>query len=154
MHYKNTIIFLITLVLTSCSIFKPVVVEKIKEVHVKDSVAVHDTLIQMKLMKERVRDFSGLLDTLQLSTEYSIFSAHVDTTANRLVGQAENKPSAPAVVKWKERVVVRDSIIVKEVPVEVEKIVEKRVVPFFWKFFSVIGILALALLAFKLYFKK
>ena len=54
---------------------------------------------------------------------------------------------------YKEKTVYRDSLITKEIPVPVE--VEKKVpfVPFFWKFFSVIGILAVAFIVFKLLFK-
>ena len=60
--------------------------------------------------------------------------------------------SRPQVV-YKEKIVYRDSLITKEIPVPVE--VEKKVpfVPFPWKFLSVIGILAIAYITFKLLFK-
>ena len=153
MHYKNTIIFLIALVLTSCSIFKPVVVEKIKEVHVVDKEYVRDTMVLTETRKEYVRDYTGLLDTLRISTEYSLFSAAVDTSASKLVGEARNRDKVPMKVQYRDRVIVRDSIITKEVPVPVEVVREVVKIPWLYKVFAAIGAIALLAGAVWLFFK-
>lgn len=151
-HFKYTAaIFAGALILAGCKTIQYIPVETIKEVYVRDSVAVHDTTIQYQIEKQYVRDYTGLLDELVLETDYAIARAHVDTAAAKLSGSIENKGKTVEIkTQWKERLVYRDSIITKEVPVEVE--VEKivKVVPFFWKFLSVIGLIALAYIALRL----
>ena len=151
---KITICLLIAVLFSACGTIQYVPVETIKEVHVKDTTVLHDTTIQYQTKKEYVRDYTGLLDELVLETEYAIAKAHVDTAAEKLTGSIENKDKALNIpIQYKERLVYRDTVITKEkiVPVEVEKKVP--FVPFFWKFFSVIGILAVAYIVFKLLFK-
>ena len=151
---KITTCLLIAVLFSACGTIQYVPVETIKEVHVKDTTVLHDTTIQYQIEKEYVRDYTGLLDELVLETEYAIAKAHVDTAAEKLTGSIENKDKALNIpTQYKERLVYRDTVITKEVPVPVE--VEKKVpfVPFFWRFLSVIGILAIAFIVFKLLFK-
>lgn len=150
---KYTFLILIIGILASCSpkvIYQPV--ETV--IHVKDTTILRDTTIQYRIEKQYVRDYTGMLDTLKLSTDFAEAEAFVDTTNNVLSGSIRNKDKVLNIpTQYKERLVYRDTVITKEipVPVEVEKIV--KVVPFFWKFLSVIGLLALFLLALKLVFK-
>ena len=151
---KKILLVLIAFVFGACGTTQYIPVETIKEVHVKDTTVLHDTTIQYQIEKEYVRDYTGLLDELVLETDYAIAKAHVDTAAQKLTGSIENKDKALNIpTQYKERTVYRDTVITKEVPVPVE--VEKKVpyVPFFWRFLSVIGILAIAYLTFKLIFK-
>lgn len=151
---KITTCLLIAVLFSACGTIQYVPVETIKEVHVKDTTVLHDTTIQYKIEKEYVRDYTGLLDELVLETDYAIAKAHIDTAAEKLTGSIENKDKALNIpTQYKERLVYRDTVITKEkvVPVEVEKKVP--FVPFFWKFLSVIGILAIAYITFKLIFK-
>lgn len=151
---KITACLLIAVLFSACGTIQYVPVETIKEVHVKDTTVLHDTTIQYKIEKEYVRDYTGLLDELVLETEYAIAKAHIDTAAEKLTGSIENKDKALNIpIQYKERLVYRDTVITKEVAVPVE--VEKKVpfVPFPWKFLSVIGVLAIAYLTFKLIFK-
>ena len=151
---KITTCLLIAVLFSACGTVQYVPVETIKEVHVKDTTVLHDTTIQYQIEKEYVRDYTGLLDELVLETDYAIAKAHVDTAAEKLTGSIENKDKALNIpTQYKERLVYRDTVITKEVSVPVE--VEKKVpfVPFFWRFLSVIGVLAIAYLTFKLLFK-
>lgn len=151
---KITTCLLIAVLFAACGTIQYIPVETIKEVHVKDTTVLHDTTIQYQIKKEYVRDYTGLLDELVLETDYAIAKAHVDTAAEKLTGSIENKDKALNIpTQYKERLVYRDTVITKEkvVPVEVEKKVP--FVPFFWKFLSVIGILAIAYITFKLLFK-
>lgn len=151
---KITTCLLIAVLFSACGTIQYVPVETIKEVHVKDTTVLHDTTIQYKIEKEYVRDYTGLLDELVLETDYAIAKAHIDTAAEKLTGSIENKDKALNIpTKYKERTVYRDTVITKEIPVPVE--VEKKVpyVPFFWRFLSVIGLIALLILTLKIIFK-
>lgn len=152
-QFKYTFLFIIAVFFTACKTIQYVPVETIKEVSVHDTTHLfhRDTLVQIPEVK--LGDFIDLTDTLRLSTEYSIMSAWVDTTHNVLAGRLEQGGKLPVQIVEKERLVVRDSIVYKDVPipVEIEKIT--KVVPLFWKIMSAIGILAIAVVAFWLWHK-
>lgn len=142
------------LILASCKTIQYVPVETIKEVHIKDSIYVTDTLVRVELEKARLSDFVDVGDTLVLQTDLARSTAFIDTTAGKLKGTLENiKPYVEKPIPVQHKIEYRDTVITKEIPVEVE--VEKvvKVVPFFWKFLSVIGLIALLILALKLVFK-
>lgn len=146
--FKYTTAFFIALFFAiSCSTVKYVPVETIKEVHVKDSVFFRDTTIKYQIEKERYTDYAGLLDTLRLSTEYASAEAYIDTTANLLKGRIESKPDKEIQIKWKEKIVYRDSLIYKEKPYPVEVIKEVKYVPWIVKLLAWVGGLTLLALA-------
>lgn len=137
------IFFLLPLVFSCKTVYIPVA-EK-EYVTVRDSVYLRDTTVQYKVEKEYVKDYTGLLDTLRMETSYSSFAAWVDTSAAKLSGIAQNKEKIVDIpVQVKEKVTVRDSIVYKEVPVEVE--VVKTVHPKYeawlwaWLIFSLLGL--------------
>ncbi len=100
-------------------------IERTEYVTVKDSVYFRDTVVQYKVEKEYIKDYTGLLDTLEMETSYSNFVAWVDTSAAKLSGIARNKEKTVDIpVQVKEKVVVRDSVVYKEVPVPVEVVKE------------------------------
>ena len=144
MNRKLALCCLVAVVLTACKTIQYVPVKEVEYVHIKDSVYLRDTLVQVEVQKARISDFSGLLDTLLLQTDLARSTAFVDTTAGVLRGTLEQRGEIPAKIQFKERIVYRDSIRDKEVPVPVEVIKEVKVVPWFWRFFSVLGIVALA----------
>lgn len=112
----------------ACSPVKYLPIENRSEIHIKDSVVYHDSTIFHHITKEHYKDVSNPLDTLEMETEYSKFKAWNDTSARKLMGEAENKKdSIPERIKWKEKIVYKDSIVTKDVPVPVE--VEKKVTP-------------------------
>lgn len=124
----------------SCSTIKEVPVVHTEYVHTIDSVYVKDTTIQYRIEKEYVKEYAK--DTLKLETNYSEFTAFQDSTTGMLAGTAKNKQKLIDIpISVKEKVVVRDSVVYKEVPVEVEKPVP--FVPKIWKILGWIGILSL-----------
>jgi hypothetical protein len=137
------IFFLLPLVFSCKTVYIPVA-EK-EYVTVRDSVYLRDTTVQYKVEKEYVKDYTGLLDTLRMETSYAASTAYVDTTRGTLVGEIKNKENVINVpVQVKEKVTVRDSIVYKEVPVEVEKIVKTHY-PYekwlwIWLVFSLLGL--------------
>ena len=137
----------------SCgSLKKAVVVEHVTETHYVDSTRWHDSTVFYTIPVERYRDYASLLDTLKLETSMAKAKAYVDTTNNTLRGSIENKKdSLRTVIKWKERIVKRDSLVYKEVPVEVTKEVTKYPKSYWWLLgFS---ILAVVYVAIKIYMK-
>ena len=138
----------IAVVFTACTTVKYIPVKETEYVTIKDSVYFRDTTIQYQVEKEYVRDYTGMLDTLRLETKYSEFEAHLDTLSNKLSGSARNKEKLINIpMSVKEKIVYKDSIVTKEVPVpvEVEKVVRK--VPWYAKILSGFGILFLILAA-------
>ena len=132
------------LMFTGCRTVRYVPVKEVEYVHVRDSVYFRDTLVRIELEKARLSDFVDVGDTLVLSDAYSRSTAFLDTTSGKLRGTLETvRDYVEKNVPVKEKTVYRDSLVYKDrpVPVEVEKV--KKVVPFFWKFFAVIGIAAL-----------
>lgn len=112
---------------------KTTIVDHITETHYVDSTRWHDSTIYYTIPVERYRDYASLLDTLKLETSMATAEAYVDTTNNTLKGSIENKKdSLKTVIKWKERIVQKDSLVYKEVPVEVEKEVTKYPKSYWW----------------------
>lgn len=126
-----TVLLLLTL---GCGVTKKTIqIDHITETHYVDSTRWHDSTIYYIVPIERYRDYTSLLDTLKLETSLAKAEAYVDTTNNTLKGSIENKKdSLKTVIKWKERIVQKDSLVYKEVPVEVEKEVTKYPKSYWW----------------------
>ena len=95
---------------------------------VRDSVAVHTDTVRVEIPVERYVDVVPAYDTLRLETTLAKSEAFVDTLTHTLKGKLEHKPGAlVGEVKYVERVVTvtKDSLVTKEVPVEVEVIKTK-----------------------------
>lgn len=120
-------------------------VEHTEYVHTIDSVYLRDTTIQYKVEKEYVRDYTGLLDTLDMETSYASARAWLDTSRAMLSGEIRNKENVIDIpVSVKEKVTVRDSIVYQDrpVPVEVEKVVHPGYEKWLWAWlvFSLLGL--------------
>ena len=133
---------------SACGTVKHVPIKTTEYVSVHDTTVLHlrDTLI--KVPELRYKDFTGILDTLSIKTQISEFRAYCDTTAGVLRGDVTQSGKIPVQIVERERVVYRDSIRDREVPVpvEVEKIV--KVIPWWAKGLSALGVLSLLVLAF------
>lgn len=93
-----------------------------------------------------IADYINVADTLRLEAPYAVSKAWVDTTSNTLKGTLRQGGKLPVQVVEKERLVYRDSIQVKEVPVPVEVTKEIVKIPLLYRLFAGIGIIALGLL--------
>ena len=139
------ILFLIILLLTSCSTIKyvPIKGEDIyhTEYITKDSIV----YTPVEVIKEVVPE----LDTLYMETSVAKAKAYLDTNLNTLKGEMKNKKE----IIYKDKIVYRDSIIIQkqEVPVEVE--IEKKVIPGWCWWMLGINILAIIVFAIRLYFR-
>ena len=143
------LLLIIGLCFTSCKPQQTVIKEETVTRYI-DSTIWHTDTTYYQVPIEVYSDFTSLLDTLRLQTNYSIAWSAVDTNNMMLVGEIRNK-DIKVLIKylWKEKVITKDTTIFKEhieyVPKDV--IVEKKVVPtVFWiTFFICIGLLCYGL---------
>ena len=99
----------------------------------KDSTVIRDSLRYVDLPIERIVDRVAVYDTLDLETSLARARAWVDTSKHSLVGEMQNKDKAKIKVEYRDRIIYRDSVHTKEVPVPYEVIVEKTKYPaLFW----------------------
>lgn len=148
---KKFIYLLAALVFAACSKTVYVPVETTKYVAVHDTTFLHrtDTLVQVPDVS--ISDFIDVKDTLVMKSGIVTSKSWVDPELSVLKGRLVQTGKIPVQIVERERVVVKDSVVVKEVPVEVDKPVPY--VPLLWKIFSVIGIATVCLLALKIGFK-
>lgn len=141
---KSILALFLGLFLVGCKTIQYVPVKEYVQVAVHDTTKIHVTDTLVKIPDVSVSDFIDLTDTLIMRGTLSEARAWVDSTAMVLKGRLVQAGKLPVQIVERERLVYRDSIQRVEVPVPYE--VEKRVpyVPFLWKLFSVIGILATA----------
>lgn len=117
---------------------------------IKDSTRLIDSIIYVEIPREKVMDVIRQIDTSYLETSIAKSVAYVDTNSLMIIHSLENKDTviAERIVYQdrfieKEKIVYRDSIETKEIPVEV--IVEKTKYPktYWWLlgfFVIVVGI--------------
>jgi hypothetical protein len=119
---------------SSCGIRKPQTQPTEKVIYTyKDSLVIKDSIKTVILPVERVKDIVPIYDTLFMETSLSEAKTWLDTTNHMLRGELKNKPVAKIPVPVTEHTVSRDSLVYKEVPVEVEVPVEKTKYPtLFW----------------------
>lgn len=121
---------------------------------IKDSIRWKDSTIYVQVPVERYVDVVPVYDTLKLESTLAKSVSYVDTVTHTLKGNLEHKPEAlKTVIKYKDRIVTeyRDSISIKEVPVEVEVI--REVVPKWCWWSLVFNVVVLLVFAVRVYLK-
>ena len=132
---RKLVTILLSLLLVGCSTIKYIPTHEETIIHQVDSIAWHDSTVFHHIYHEHYKDYTGPKDTLNLETAYSRFKAWNDSTSNTLKGEAINKAdSIPVKTKWKEKIVYKDSLVTKEIPVPVEVVKEVKYIPGFCKF--------------------
>ena len=154
---KRIMIMLTSLLsLVGCSTVKYVPISDSENIHKVDSTIIQyrDTTIFVEVPVEVVKEVVPQLDTLYMETSLSHSTSYLDTTTRTLKGELKNKIEPIEKIVYlpsKEHIVYRDSIITKEVPVEVQ--VEKKHIPQ-WVWYSVIfNVIVLCYIGFKIYLK-
>lgn len=146
-RFLATIILLATI--TSCATIKPVPVETIIQYEMRDSLILRDSTVIIP--RERIVDVVPAYDSLRLETSMAFARAWVDTTTHTLKGSIENKEGVQYKYIFKDKIQYRDSLVYKEIPVEVEKIVKTHYP--YEKWLWVWSILSLALIGLFIYLK-
>lgn len=145
-------IVLFLIFLSSCSCFKNVPREEIHYVQ-KDSTILKIVDSIRYIPVERYVDIVHTYDTLKLETSLASSTAYVDTNTHTLKGKIENKKGVEKCYKIVEKYLEKCDTIFVKVPVTVEVVKEKKVVPkFFWGTF-VYAVLVTLLFAVKIYLK-
>ena len=139
------------LVFGGCKTIQYVPIETTKYVSVHDTTYLHKTDTLVQIPEVSLSDFIDVKDTLTIRSSYATSKSWIDQEHNILAGKLIQGGKLPVQIIEKERVVVKDSLITREIPIEVDKPVPY--VPLFWKIMSTIGILAIAAVAFWLVFK-
>ena len=154
---KRIMIMLTSLLsLVSCSTVKYVPISDSENIHKVDSTIIQyrDTTIFVEVPVEVVKEVVPQLDTLYMETSLSHSTSYLDTTTRTLKGELKNKIEPIEKIVYlpsKEHIVYRDSVVTKEVPVEVQ--IEKKHIPQ-WVWYSVIGnVIVLCWIGFKIYLK-
>ena len=142
--------------MVACATVRPVPVQTTTNVQtvVRDSVRWKDSTIYVQVPVERIVDVVPVYDTLRLETELAHAEAYVDTLNHTLRGSIENrKEPFKTIIKYQDRKVEirKDSIIVKEVPVEVK--VVRKVVPSWCWYLLVFNIIIVLVSGFYIYLK-
>jgi hypothetical protein len=154
---NKIVMFVVGVLMTvSCSTVKYVPISDSENIHKVDSTIIQyrDTTIFVEVPVEVVKEVVPQLDTLYMETSLSHSTSYLDTTTRTLKGELKNKLEPIEKIVYlpsKEHIVYRDSIITKEVPVEV--ILEKPYTPK-WCWYSVIfNVIVLCYIGFKIYLK-
>ena len=141
---KNvTAALFLALFLTCCKGTQTVIKEETVTRYV-DSTIWHTDTTYFQVPVEVYADYTSLLDTLVLETNYALSWSAIDTNNMLLVGELRNKDfKIPIKYMWKERIIYQDSIVevTKEVPYEVEVVKTKTPTWAWWTLFISIGLL-------------
>lgn len=125
---------------------------------IRDSTRLIDSIIYVEIPREKVMDVIRQIDTSYLETSIAKSVAYVDTNSLMIIHSLENKDTVieERVVYQdrfieKEKIVYRDSIETKEIPVEV--IVEKTKYPktYWWLLGFFVIVVGIGIV--KIYFK-
>lgn len=170
---KNTLksfilIFIILLTslscFSSCGSLKQVPVTNNSSVIFKDSLIIRDStrfidsIIYVPIPREKVMEIISQIDTSFLETSVAESQAYVDTNSLMIVHSLENKDTVlKERIVYKDkyitetRIVYKDSIQIKEIPVEVE--VVKTVYPKTYWYLLGFFILVLVYIGIRIYLK-
>ena len=134
MRGRGLVIALGLLVLSCKTVYVPV--KETEYVAVHDTTVLHRTDTLVRVPEFHLSDYAGLSDTLVLQASNSEARAWVDSNVMVLKGTLVQDGRIPVQVVEKERVVYRDSIITRDVPVPVEvvKTVHPRYEPWLWAY--------------------
>ena len=144
-----SILIIILTLCTACKTIQYVPVKGDTVVEYRDTTIWKDSLIYTPV--EVVKEVVPQMDTLNMETSLASATAYVDTTTNTLKGSIKNKKGITEQIKWREKIVYKDSISIQEVPVPVE--VTKEVKTHFWyeKILWILSLAALVMIGLKIY---
>lgn len=142
---KEWAIMLLLLLVVGCGSVKTVPITTNTEVHYVDSVR-YEIRDSVRITEAtRYRDMAWLGDTLSIEGKRSSMWATADTAKGAIIGGLNEKEVEERTkVIYRDRWKTKDSLVYKEVPVEVEKPVEVIKIPLVMKILSVVGLLSLA----------
>lgn len=141
---KNALIFaFIIALLIGCGPVKYVYVKGDTVVEYRDSTIFRTDTLEVPVPVEKTVEITPT-DTLRMETSLAKSVSYYDKDIRMLRGSLENKKTTiPVKVEYKDRIITRDSVVVREVPVEVEKVVKRTPK---WAYYTLIFSIVCALL--------
>ena len=117
-----SLLIILLFVVAGCKTIQYVPIKGDTVVEYRDTTIWRDSLIYTPI--EVVKEVVPYMEPLQMETSLAKAEAYVDTTTRTLKGKIENKKGITEQVKWREKIVYRDSVVTQEIPVgvEVEKV--------------------------------
>lgn len=161
------IISMIIFLFGSCGSIKQVAVTDKTETIIRDSLIIKDStryidsIIYVNVPREKVMDIISSIDTSYLETSVAESIAYIDTNSLMIIHSLENKDTViKEKIVYKDRyitktqMVYRDSVQIKEVPVEV--VVEKTTYPktYWWLLGFFVIVVGISIVKIYLKFKK
>ncbi len=143
--------------IAACGPIKEVPVKTETIVEYRDSIITKLDTIKVEISKtEYIKDWTGMLDTLELSAEGGKIKsrAWVDTTKSILAGELRTEPrQVDAVVPHTLEYHQKDSVKIQEIPIEVPVETIKKVYPKWMVILSILGVISSMILLFLGYLK-
>lgn len=139
--------------LLGCRTLKEIPVETKIIYEYRDSTRIKDSTVVIPV--ERIVDVVPVYDSLKMETSMAKVTAWVDTTTHTLKGNLENKQGVVYKTIYKDRIVTKDSLVFRDIPVAVEtiKTIHPRYEPFLW-LYALISLLLGLLWLYLRYFHK
>lgn len=128
-------VILLVALLSGCKSVKYVPTETEKIIIKQDSIIERIDTQYIQLPYEVEKTLALPTETLYMSTKYAEAICYLDTNFEAIRGEIKNKDvKLPVEVKEVEKICYRDSVVNREVPVEV--VVEKPYIPKWYKWMS------------------
>ena len=151
MNKLITILLTILCLAVSCKTIQYVPIKGDTQVEYRDTTIYRDSLIYTPI--EVVKEVVPYMEPLYMETSLAKAEAHIDTTTRTLKGKIENKKGITEQIKYKEKIVYRDSVVTQEVPVEIEVEKIKTKHPFYEPILWLFSLLSIIYIAIKIYGK-
>lgn len=152
---KYTMLIFSILSIFSCSSIKYVPASTDTHTEYRDSVIYRVDTLRIPVPVETVKEVVPPMDTLKMETSVAEAKVWADTSTKTLKGEMRNKKTellSPQVV-YKEKIVYRDSLVEKEVPVPVEVEKEVKYVPWPVKMLAYLGGISLVIIILAIFSK-
>lgn len=144
----NYLLIIFILLFTACKTIQYVPIKGDTQIEYRDTTIIKDSIIYtpVEVIKEIVPD----MDTLYMSTSLAESKSYIDKDNKVLRGEMKNKKGITETIKWKEKIVYRDSIVKQEIPVEVIKEVVKTKHPFYEPILWLFALLSIGYIGIKI----
>ena len=151
MNKLITILLTILCLISSCKTIQYVPIKGDTQIEYRDTTIYRDSLIYTPV--EVVKEVVPYMEPLYMETSLAKAEAHIDTTTRTLKGKIENKKGITEQIKYKEKIVYRDSVVTQEVPIEIEVEKIKTKHPFYEPILWLFSLLSIIYIAIKIYGK-
>lgn len=147
---KKILILIISLIVCciSCKTIQYVPIKGDTQIEYRDTTIYRDSIVYTPI--ETVKEVVPYIEPLHMETSLAEADAWVDADNRLLRGSMSNKKGITETIKYKEKIVYRDSVSYQEVPVEVIKEVVKTKAPFYQPILWLFALLSIGYIGWKI----